>query len=105
MTLNVPQLDLFLEFEVGRSYHRLRGELEGPLYPSDEFGHHARAKRIFEDAKVDKVVPDFCKTRVGKGFIKSKPRASNAVCFMKTLGASGYLRMAANSRTGMPASA
>ena len=34
MILNVPPIDLFLEFEVGRSYHRLRGTLENPLYVS-----------------------------------------------------------------------
>ena len=39
MILNVPLIDLFLEFEIGRSYHRLRGTLENPLYVSHGFGH------------------------------------------------------------------
>ena len=72
MVLNVPPLDLFLEFEVGRSYHRLRGLLDGPLYPSEDYGHHARAKRIFEDANLDEVVPDFCEVRLGKRYYKVK---------------------------------
>ena len=40
--------------------------LEGPLYPTEDYGHHARAKRIFEDANLNKVVPDFCEVRLDK---------------------------------------
>ena len=46
MVLNVPPLDLFLEFEVGRAYFLLREVLSGPLYPSAGFGHHAAAKDL-----------------------------------------------------------
>ena len=75
MVLNVPPLDLFIEFEVGRSYHRLGGVLKGPLYPSEDFGHHARAKRIFKDANLDEVVPDFCEARLGKRQYKVKTQS------------------------------
>ena len=76
MILNVPPLDLFLEFEVGRSYLRLRGVLDSPLYPSSGFGHHARAKRKFEDAELDEVTPDFCEVRAGKRSLKMKEPTS-----------------------------
>ena len=35
MLLGVPPLALFLEFEIGRPYLRLKDKLVGPLYPSD----------------------------------------------------------------------
>ena len=66
MVLNVPPLDLFIEFEVGRSYFRLRNTLQGSLYPPDNLGHHAAAKEIFANANLDEVEPDFCETRAGK---------------------------------------
>ena len=42
------EIDLFLEFEIGRSYHRLRGTLENPLYVSHSFGHIEAEKRAGE---------------------------------------------------------
>ena len=69
MVLNVPPLDLFLEFEVGRSYFRLKDTLQGSSYPPDNIGHHAAAKAIFEAANLDEVEPDFCEVRsLKKGF-------------------------------------
>ena len=64
MILNVPPIDLFLEFEIGRSYHRLQGMLEIPLYVSHGFGHIKEAKRAFEEAQLDDVEPDLCERRV-----------------------------------------
>ena len=61
--LNVPPLDLYIKFEVGRSYHRLRGTLGGKLYPPDTRGHHRAAKQIFESARLQVSTPDFCELR------------------------------------------
>ena len=66
MLLGVPPLDLFIEFEIGRSYLRLRAQLTGPLYPSDEWGHLGAAKRIFQTMGVDPERVDFCSERVDK---------------------------------------
>ena len=51
--LNVPPLDLYLQFEISRSYVRLRDALVGPLYPDGSFGHLAAARDIFLSAGVD----------------------------------------------------
>ena len=77
MLLNVPPLDLHIEFEVGRSYHRLRSTLSGKLYPPPTRGHHKAAKEIFEKARLDETIPDFCEIRLGKRSYKVKASSFN----------------------------
>ena len=73
MVLNVPPLDLFIEFEAGRSYFRLRDTLRSSsLYPPENIGHHAAAKAIFEAANLDEVEPDFCEVKAGKRAFRVK---------------------------------
>ena len=45
--LNVPPLDLYLQYEISRSYVRLRDSLRGPLYPDGSIGHLAAARELF----------------------------------------------------------
>ena len=66
MILNVPPIDLFLEFEIGRSYHRLRGTLENPLYVSHGFGHIQAVRLAFKEAQLCDVEPDLWEWRVRK---------------------------------------
>ena len=61
MILNILLIDLFLEFEIGRSYHWLRGTLKNPLYVSYGFGHIEVAKRAIKEAQLEDVEPDICK--------------------------------------------
>ena len=56
--LNVPPINLFLEFEVGRSYHRLRGTLKNPLYASHGICHIEAERLAFQEAQLDVVKPD-----------------------------------------------
>ena len=70
MVMNDPLLSLFLEFKVGRSYLSLREVLQGALYPSERFRHHAAARAIFDSANLDQVKPDFCEVRAPKRHYK-----------------------------------
>ena len=61
MIHNIPPIDLILEFEIGRSYHRLRGTLKNPLYVYHGSGHMEAVKRSFEEAQLDDVKPRECR--------------------------------------------
>ena len=50
MILNATPIDLFLEFEIGRSYHRLSDTFKNPLYISHGFGHIEAARLAFKEA-------------------------------------------------------
>jgi ribonuclease HI len=59
IVLNVPPLDLFIKFEVRRSYFRLEGMLRKRYYPSCEFGHHKAAKALYDEMELERATPDF----------------------------------------------
>ena len=62
MVLNVPPLDLFLQFEMGRSYFRLRDHLKSHRWytQGEEAGHVQACENAFLEADLDNTVPDFC---------------------------------------------
>ena len=64
--LNVPPLDLFLEFEMGRSYLRLHPLLaEGSWYTSGtESGHVQACRNAFYEAELDRSIPNSCEVFV-----------------------------------------
>jgi ribonuclease HI len=59
IVLNVPPLDLFIKFEVRRSYFRLEGMLRKRYYPSCNYGHHKAAKALYDEMNIGRVTPDF----------------------------------------------
>ena len=59
--MNVPPLDLFIKFEVRRSYFRLRDKVIPPLY-ADHYapGHLRSARLLFEEMNLTEHEPDYC---------------------------------------------